>query len=284
MPGVTPQRWLAIVVVMMNLLVWSLGLNALYQNRQHHRERTERSAQNLVLLLERNIAATSRVIDTVLQAVVEELEAQLQAGALQDTHIDLFLRARQAQLPEIDALRVTDAAGTVRWGKGVRDTAAASYADRDFFREHRARSMPGLLISPPLLGRVSGLWVVAFTRAYHHADGQFAGVVSAAVPVSTYSALLSALDVGATGTVALYVADQGLITRYPERRERADLPESGVVPEWRDLLASSQDSALLRVASTSDGIERIHAFRRLDQWPLILEVGLGTSEHDAAWN
>jgi hypothetical protein len=53
-----------------------------------------------------------------------------------------------------------------------------SYGDRPFFAEHRAQPGRKMIISEPVLGKVSNIWVIVFSRSYRNPDGSFAGVVA----------------------------------------------------------------------------------------------------------
>ena len=124
-------------VLLTNLLVGSLGIYSILQSRAHYQERLESSAQNIAQLLEQNIVAEVRVIDDALMRVVDELEEQSGLSTLDDAAINHILDIQLRQVPEVDAIRASNAKGTVLWGKGVNRDAPATYSDRAFFAEHR---------------------------------------------------------------------------------------------------------------------------------------------------
>ena len=271
-------------VLLTNLLVGSLGIYSILQSRAHYQERLESSAQNIAQLLEQNIVAEVRVIDDALMRVVDELEEQSGLSTLDDAAINHILDIQLRQVPEVDAIRASNAKGTVLWGKGVNRDAPATYSDRAFFAEHRISSKNRLIISEPVFGRISKIWVIAFTRAYRDKHGNFAGVVSAAMPVSSFTTILSAAHLGHSGSAVLRYSDKGLITRHPALEGSAGQPgNTNVSPEFTALLASGSNSALFHSAQTPDNIERTYAFRRLGDLPFTLAVGIGHDEYLTDW-
>ena len=129
--------------------------------------------------------------------------------------------------------------GEVLWGKGVNRNSPASYADRDFFLSHQSQPGHQLIITEPIVGRVSKIWVMAFTRSYRKPDGSFAGVVSAAVPVSRFVELLSTLKLGNHGTAVIRYINTALVARYPVvEGSRGQPGDTTVSAEFKSMLDS----------------------------------------------
>jgi PAS domain S-box-containing protein len=279
------RLWLALAVLAVNAFTWALAIAGLWHSRSLHVREAEVSAQNLVLLLEQNLSASGRSIDLSLLAVADSLERQLSRGPLEDGTVNRLLQIHQARLPEVEGLRVADATGLVRWGRNVDPAKPVSYADRDFFRTHQQLPGSSLIVTRPIVGRVSKLWVVAFTRPFRARDGSFAGVVSAAVPVSHFARLLARLDLGSQGTAVLRSADQGLVARHPLITGPAgEVGHNKVSAEFREVLDSGRAMALFHTRNSPDGVERSYAFRRVGGLPFTLAVGMASDEYLAAWH
>lgn len=286
-PGSTDhlRRWLVLGVVLVNLGV--LGLESLSLWRSHHEyeERAEKTTQNLVFGIERALSNNIAKIDLTLLSVADELERQLAVGGLREEAMNGFLERHRQRVPELDAIRVADAAGRVILGRGVSREAPASWADREYFQRHREHHDSGLLVTKPQLGRVSGKWQIGFSRRFNHPDGSFAGVIASPLTIDHFSALLATLEVGRHGAVILRDSDLALVTRHPAiaAQPAGTVGNSDVSRELRGAIASGAAQGTFHAQVTADGVERIFSFRRLSVAPFIAIVGLATEDYLAAW-
>ena len=209
------KAWLIAGVLIINLVM--AGFAAFHLNQSHERtlEQVRLSTRNMAALMENNIEDSGRRIDLALLAIVDALEQQLVTRSPDKIDVDSLIALYLKRVPEIDTLRITNPQGDVMWGNDVDPGKPASYADRDFFAEHRRYPGQRLIVPEPLFGRLSKFWILPFTRSYRFPDGSFAGVVGAAVPVSYFFEHLSALEVGAHGSAVMRHARRNLITRFP---------------------------------------------------------------------
>ncbi len=279
--------WAAKVVgILLPLLLCAgLGAIALSRSLDQYEQRAELLSQNLATALERNVAATVDKIDLALTSVVVQLETQLAGGQIDRPLVDTHLRQQISQRPELEAVRVTDHSGMAILGPGVTDYASTDSSDHPWFLTQRDRVDAGLVMSGPLVNRISGETVLSFSRRYCHPNGTFAGVVAAAVPLQLLARELSAIDAGPHGTVILRDADLGLIVRHPaiDSAAAGRVGDRNVSPELQALALSGRASATYRAARTSDGRARVVAFRRLHVAPMILLVGLSTEDYLVDW-
>ena len=260
---------------------------SLNDSRAHHQQAAEASTQNLARVLDQTLSGSIEKIDLALQAVVSELEQQLRSrGEFDPARANALIRFYQPRLPEINGIRVADASGTVLLGTDVIPEARLSWADRDFFSLLRDQHDAGLFVTKPILGRVTGIRIVSFVRRINRPDGSFGGVASAAIPLAHFQSLLSKLDLGPKGVVALRDADFGLVARHPPSK----VPAAGTVgsqtipPELRRATAAGQTAGTYLTQKTSDGNERTVSFRRLQPGQFTLVVGLSTDDYLAEWH
>jgi PAS domain S-box-containing protein len=282
-----PSLWsLVAAVALLNLVFGFIAVRDLVNVRDSQTQRVESSVRNMAELLVESISGSARTIDLALLSVVDDLQHQLAVhGRIDGKTVERTLALRLASLPEVLAIRVTDASGAVRWGGGADSRRTVSYADRQFFVEHRESTRSTLIVSPPLIGRISNEWLVVLTRSYRNPDGSFAGVVAAPIPVTKLASLFPGQPVGQEGTVVLRYADRSLITRYPPISGPAG--ETGnrqVSKEFDSVLDSSQRAAIVHARATPDGIARTYGFRRFENLPFMISVGMATNEYLADWN
>lgn len=271
-------------VLLINLLGLGLEAISLSLSRKHYEARAVSLTQNLAYGVERAVSGNVAKIDLVLQGVTDELQQQLTNGPLREEAVAAVLERHLQRVPELDAIRVSGADGKVWFGRGVNREAPASWADRDFFKIHQSRHDAGLLVSHPLLGRVSGKWQISFNRRFNYPDGRFAGVVAAPVTLDFLTALLSTLDVGPRGVVILRDEQLAVIARYPAAsRAQANPRASEASPELRQAIAAGAQLGTFNAPLPADGVWRKVSFRRLTAVPFIAIVGVAGEDYLAAW-
>jgi PAS domain S-box-containing protein len=272
-------------VAVINLMVLTLGVVSLWNSHQQEIQTVEIRSRNIAAAVSGNIGSTFEKVDVALRVVVDELEHSLREGGIRAGQANDFLRRQQQYVPEIDAIRVANAAGAVFLGPGTGAGTNASYGDRDFFAAHKASPDAGLLVTRPILGRVSKKWVISLNRRLNAPDGSFAGVVSASISVERLQQTLSRFDLGPNGRMTIRDLDWGFVVSYAaqEAGQAVEVGSRQVSKELADLKASGARSATYRTFTPADGIERIATFQRFDNAPYFLLVGLATSDHLDQW-
>ncbi len=273
---------LVVGVVLVNLLLAGLAMLFLAESRAHYHERHSANSKNLARLLAQSVSDKARMVDDAVVRVRRELERQLYGGFLDFQTLSHLLNSEERQLPDIDGIRITNAAGEVVFGKGFEPGMATSYADRAFFVRHRQHLSREVIVTEPLKGRLSGIWIIAFTRSYTAPDGSFAGIVTAAVPVDTFNRLLALPSLGRTGAAMLRGANRELIARFPPFAvDIAEPGNSAVSAEYVRAEESGEETATFTTTETPDGVPRMVTLQRVPGWPFVLGVGLVNDEQFA---
>ena len=275
---------IVLTILFINLLFIILAVIFLASSHAQYQHNLKETSNNLALLLEQCISDKVRLIDDAVLRVERQLTYQITAGQIDLERIEQVLSSEQQQLPEIDAIRITNAGGEVILGKGVVAGKVVSYADRSFFQQHKGHLQSDLIITEPIKGKISGVWVIAFTRCYYDQAGEFAGVISAAVPVDTFSKLLAIPSLGKTGTAVLRSANMDLIARFPVIQGAAGTPGQKMVSEeFEKMVEKGEQSATFHSVNTPDSVERTYTVIRIPGWPFTVAVGLVDDEHYAPW-
>ena len=279
------KLWLIAGVLIINLLVAAFAAQTLRHSHERTVDQVRRSTGNLAVLLENNIEDSGRRIDLALLAMVDALEHQLAMRPASRVNVDDVIATYLERVPEINSLRITNQRGDVLWGSGVDPKTPASYADRDFFAEHRAHPGQRMIVPEPMLGRLSDFWILPFTRSYRNPDGSFAGVVGAAVRVESFYQRLSSVDVGAHGSAVLRHTGKGLVGRSPlVDGAGGKIGDKTVSAEFAAMLESGVNSGHYHTLHAPDGYERTYAFQRVDGLPLVLLVGLAPQDYFETWH
>jgi len=150
--------------------------------------------------------------------------------------------------------------------------------DREHFRAHLNTPRDTLFISKPLLGRVSKKWSIQFTRKIVRPDGSFGGVLVLSVTPDYFSNYLRTLDLGKGGAAALLGADGVILARTSPRKAGVE-PNGLNLPGNRSFLDPNQAPAgIIHRISAIDGLLRTGGYRRLADYPLVVQIALADDE------
>lgn len=275
---------LVVGVLLINLFVIVLSSWSLYQSRNQYDERAAVTTQNLVQVLEQNIASIIEQADLALIAVTDEFDRHARAGALKEPVLDRFLAQQLSHHPHLTSLRITDAQGMVICGPGVAKSSRTNNGDRDYFTIQRDHPQAGLVITKPVFARISKKWVITISRRLNWGEGSFAGVVYANIALDDIYKIISSVDVGRHGLIALRDRDMGRIVSHPDDKAiGSSIGERGVSRELQRLVAAGQASATYYTPTSADNIARTVSYRMIDKRQIYIIVGLAEKEYLAAW-
>lgn len=276
------RRWV-VAVLLINLFVAGLMGLFLNQSRRQYEDQSAVTVANLSLALQGDLEGTLGNVNIGLFAMADEYARQLAAGRFDVAAMDRFIALLQPRLPEADALRMADAAGTVLCGTDVVAGSAVNITDRPYFIHLRNDPRAGLVFSGPHESRVNNKWVLTFARRLNGPDGGFAGVVSAPVALDQFVSAFAAIDVGRHGSISLRDGELRIFARYPVPAVDDVIGRVLPVPPLQALVDQGGASATYVTDRTLDGVERRFSVRRIADHPLYIVVGRSTDEDLTAW-
>ena len=280
------RRTLILGLASTNLLVVGISSLSLLSSRQQLESRAEIQTQNIASALTRELQGTVEKIDIALQGIVDGLEDQLARDGLNQARSNNAFLRQLERVPEIEAIRVTDAKGQIVLGTNItNDKTKLDTSDRDYFNIPRNSADKFLYITKPFVGRLTGHHIILFSRRYNFPNGEFAGVADAVVSIDQFSSFLKNLNVGHGGTLILRDADLGLIARIPPIPDRAvgQVGNNEVSKELRQLAQSSVPEVTYHTPTSADGIERIITFKRLASPPMMVLAGVASADYLSDW-
>lgn len=287
-PGVTAAARLGQRLLLLNLLllalVVALVLMSQTASRRNFIERAEVATDNLAATLAQGIEAEIDRVDIGLRNVLIDLESEQDRGTPDAAHIEALLEQHLELLPQLESLRIADAQGVVRHGRGVQATGRVEIGDRDYFMRARDGVQAGPVVSGPLLARVSRKWVVAVARPLRAKGGAFGGVVYANVAADRFGELLEGVDLGPQGAISVRGNELGLVARRSASAGApAEVGSRTVSGELAKALAERPQGGSYVARTAMDGVERANAYRRVGRHPLVVIVGLSTEDFLVPW-
>lgn len=247
--------------------------------RQDAWEKAEQTSKNLLQVIERDIARNVEIIDLRLRSVTDNLKA-LDGAEITPALRQLILFDKASGARDMGVMLVLDENGDSIIDAAMTPPRRANYADREYFRAHKAQADLGLYITRPLLSRLTGARVIGLTRRISKPDGTFGGVVLATLKLSYFSGLFDHIGLGLNGAINLYLHDGTRVMRYPyaEADIGANLAGTPAFDRFK-----REGSGSFTHISVRDGVNRYYTFTRIGDLPLILNVALSVDEVEAQW-
>ncbi len=264
---------------------WSAATYILVTERRTELDAELRQNRNLARVLAEQ---TLRVIASTDQAMQRLIDARL-AGRVSPQ--DLLRAANETGLtpPILAQLALIDASGRLQASSLDPDgnqTAPLDLSDREHVQIHlRADSGLGgeqLFIGKPVLGKVSGRWTLPLSRAIRNAEGESLGVVVASLDPGYFEEVYKQVDLGDEGRVALLGRDLSIRAQVVGGKSgtaAAPLPPEALFRPH----AEGIDGDYASPAGADGTVARLHAFRRVADYPLFVLVSTTESAALKDW-
>ena len=179
-----------------------------------------------------------------------------------------------AASPSITFIGVTDEHGNVI--ESLHAFSPTNVVDREFFRTHRQSDTGKLLISEPVLGRVSGRWAITLTRRINKPNGEFGGIAAISIEPRYLTQLFESTTLGRLDVMSLVLTNGVTLAR----RKGDAITFGDSIADSQLLDEQSENAAGVYIGPGGiDGQMRVFAYRTMSDYPVIATVG--TLENDA---
>ena len=260
------------------LILAGIGITiaSTYRSVLNQRSETEIRAN---LLLTNQTLALSEEIERQFLAVDQTLRGM--ARAWEENPQTFDLERRRADASVLSGLSrdmlLVDENGIVGQAS-VPEAIGQNVATRDFVAYARKQATPpgGVFIGGATLDPIMRQWHLNVAVWLHHPDGSYAGAIAADYRVSTLLDVFHQAFVGSNGLVALIGMTDGRIRAHlgpTEADPNTDIAATPMVAAMR-----SKPTGLWTGKSSTDSVERFHAFRRLPNRDLALVIAMERSD------
>lgn len=255
-----------------------LGLTAwqIWSSYQNVIDNSEAMAVALARVAEEHFAGTMRSIDQVL---VESIGVAYSNDAVDTGKFEGIMQSRKVQFSYIRNAFIVDSGGTIITGTSGAFTGI-NVNDRDYFVNLSSDSKRDLFISVPLKSRVGDLPSIFVARAVRDAAGAFRGLTVIAVDPKIFDDELRSVQPDHGGFATLLRSDGIILSRVPDG---AVLAGKVVADGPVMTMAAEASNGVIRGRGAVDGADRILAFRRLENYPLVVVVGTRMAQVLTAW-
>jgi len=260
---------IGLAVLAMGETIWALRSDAIEDGSD--------DAGNIATMLAEQTARSVQAVDIILIDIQERL-ANLgvntsddfkRLGGSQD--MNRLLKERLERLPQADVITLADRDGQLVNSTRGWPPPSANFSDRDYFEHLSAKHDNKLFVSAPVTSRLTGTWMIYFSKRVTGADGHFVGVVSVGVEIkyfrNVYDAITPLHNLG-----FLFLRNDGtVLVRHPVREENT-LRKMPAMSPWYKLVA--EGGGAFRSPGYFDDKARLVAVRPLRDYPLVVNVAI----------
>ena len=243
------------------LIVALSVLMALLYLRQQTEQRLIRDSQAMVRSLEFMFEGQIDTVNVTLLALSSEISHLVYVNRTGAQEVDQYLNLIRTGLPTTDVIRATNEQGEMLYGQDV-PYRPMSIADREYFQQLRDHPDLGMIMVPPLIGKLDQLWRWPFARRINKPDGSFGGIVLASVLINDITGLFERVKGGSSGFIALRGKDLGLVARYTGGEQRIPVGDRRMSPRFLEALKMNPREGTYRFGSEGsvDRMSRIYSY------------------------
>ena len=260
----------ACVALCLVVLIWVVCYLAIVQEEEQGIAESRLQAERLAVFFEQHALGIFRYGDAYLKMVRREYEASRSLDAV---------RALLDEVPLDGSITshvtVMDEFGTPLLVSGHQIKSGSTAKDRDYFLSQKRAATDELLISQPHRGRNSGLLTIRLVRRYLKPDGGFGGIIFVAIKADYVTDFFNTMGLGAQSSATLVGTDKRIRARSSYGRLGPGQDISG--SQLWGLLERGPVGSYQQL-SVVDGVTRIYNYRALDEFPLIVAIGVSAED------
>jgi len=184
-----------------------------------------------------------------------------------------WLKSTQNLNDDILQVSIADRDGYVRFSSiESAPRAAVNIKDADYFSAQVHARADKLAISKPTFEKASGQWSIQLSRRIENTDGSFNGIVVASLDPAYLTRIYNSVNIGNEGYIRVIGADG--IVRATSGRSLSILGKDFSSADLFKVLSSAQAGWYYTNSALSDRTQRLIAYRSVNDYPLIITVGV----------
>lgn len=258
-------------------LAWGLLGFDVWRLHTQRVESAELQAASLARAVEQRVTRTLRVTDQTLKLARDEIAAKRLWN--DPAALTAALEKYSPHLEEIitvsfvlpDGLCIAQSNPAVATGR--------RYVDFDYFKFHSTHPADDPFVEPPFVGPASGQRVFTMSRALRGRQGELQGILVAGVRTDVIAREFAELRIGNNGSIGFHhLPSYRILARQPDHEETfgRDIGHAGL----ETALAKAPIGAFSGAIS-ADRVERLFAYRKLEELPLAVTVGIARADINA---
>lgn len=259
-----------------------LGLLALVidHDRQELVAQTESHAEEEALVLADHAARLFDAAELALTTVTDEFQV-LPWSAIENSR-PMWNRVRRLaeRLPYVEGIWLYGPGGQLRLTSLTFPAPELNASEREFFVATSRDGDTGIHVSAPV-ATPDGRNTFRLSRRLDDRQSRFRGIASLTIDIDFFGRFYGSLILPPGSTIALLsAADLMLLVQF---RPKGVPPRLHDVALLRDQIAKASDHGRFQSRSPVDGVERVHAYRRVPGFPLLIKVSIPLTAVSETW-
>ena len=262
-----------VISCLLNLIgLWiALGIQ-ISHDYQQTRNSAELNVYNLSRSFEEHAFARVKEIDRLLL----DLRGEYSEGLSQ--YLIERRRADESGYEDIEfSAVIIDRNGYQIYNDQPNVAKKVDFSDRHFFKTLATLPSDQLLITHPEQDPFSKKQIINFARKVILKDGSFGGAIVLALPTEHFSDFFQSIDVGSNGAITLFGTDRQVRAGVCGNKSYSEITDKPV-SQSHPFFSNNLQSGIYTAESDSDRRNRLSSFRKLQDYPLVVEVGLAEDD------
>ncbi|MBF5093634.1 response regulator [Azospirillum sp. INR13] len=230
----------------------------------------------------RTIEGIALTVDGIAEQIPAEYRRSPEAfKRLQgDRQVYEILQAKASSLPQLEALSLVAADGSLINFTRQFPAPALDLSQRDYFRVLKDKDPGRVHVSRPAKSLATGEWTLYIARRVNGPDGGLSGLAVGAIRLSYFEQFYRSLHVTPGSGFSLWWRDGMLLARFPAVPDKVGTIATS--PEVTERIARHEAGTYASPRSV-DGEDRILSFQVLRNYPLVVGVSRTRPEILARW-
>jgi signal transduction histidine kinase/ActR/RegA family two-component response regulator len=265
------RRWetrpfAALILIVLTLPTLLFGWAAWHDWRELLHE-AHQTAESMAAVLHEHALKVFETHELVLGQIDRRLAGMDWDAIGNDAALRRLLAELDDKLDQVSTILITDPTGRARVSIKPLPSNGLDLSDRDYFQAQKEHDA-GVYVSRPYVGRLTGVPNFAVSRRRSTADRSFDGTIHVAVSIDYFQQFWASVASDRIQAIALVRDDGTVLARYPAHPAGDARPDGALLPPLPQLPAGE-----FTAVSLLDGVERLHAYRRISRYPVAIVVG-----------
>lgn len=267
-----------IFVISVSVVILGLQVSRIVDQRDESLAAGKTDTENLVVSLAQHATLIFRGADTILNGLVERLQAQDHRSSVDGSRLKAWFGKVMERQPQIASFSVVDNAGELLLSSKT-EQPHENVSQYEYFRRHLDGSTE-LFVGAPILEGGAERWVIPVSRRYNNANGSFGGVATTFLDVAFLQKFYEQFNIGKDGAILLMSSDMKLLVRrtFAVSNIGRDMSQSNIAK-----VLTQSSSGTVEIKATTDGITRLNSYRRSDEYPFAVAVARSIEEILSPW-
>ncbi|HEU4851887.1 MAG TPA: diguanylate cyclase [Telluria sp.] len=261
---------LALFLVVSLPLVWVLTQLEHAKLERIAQQESTQNVSNLARAFAQEVDSTVGTVDVALLALRTHWAGNHAEFARVVNGFDRELKSKV-----IFQVGIIDAGGILRFVSSRPGRLHIDVSDREHVSSLLRNPTDRLVISPPLVGRASGVVGVHFARPIFDGGGRLAGVIVASVAPEYFSRFYNNIELGADATTSV-VRDGVVLSRSSRSGNNRYI--GATLSGYPHVTGRVETAGAFRRVSQLDGIDRFYGWRKLPHYDMLVMVGQSASD------